>query len=144
MTGALFNPISFVWFPYHFDSCLNYVCVHFRRAGAADRRSPCGCQGRMAELGLLGEGGLSLVAAGAPPRGSRELLSRRCQRRSRCGFARNFSLFPPWPRLSLGWFNSGSGFTPRKRGSLPLPSGRIANDSLKGTFFKKKTKQKNG
>lgn len=67
MTGALFNPISFVWFPYHFDSCLNYVCVHFRRAGAADRRSPCGCQGRVAELRLLGEGGLSLVAAGAPP-----------------------------------------------------------------------------
>lgn len=55
MTGPLSNLVSFVWFPYHFDSCLNYaytLCERGLLTGAACARAGR----RSAEVGLRRRG----------------------------------------------------------------------------------------
>lgn len=137
MTGALLNLISFVWFPYHFDSCLNYVytlCEQGLLTEAACARARCvwaevGFRGGFWILPDDGEAMESAVVAGAKDGGGAAVparvpspqagLSRGSRCKSRCIFAINL-LFPYAAAFLVRLINLGSGLHRGTRLSLPL------------------------
>ena len=162
MTGALLNLISFVWFPYHFDSCLNYVytlCEQGLLTEAACARAGC----VWPRLGFAEVFGLCFlffffsfwdfclmmekrrrkaVVAGAKDDGGAAVpAGLRLRRLGRGGvrrvnlavfFAINL-LFPYAAAFLVRPINLGSGLHRGTRSS-PAASGRIPNDSLKGAW----------